>query len=104
MIEKAKAKINPDCPQQPKLPLIRLRVIYTNEDYIFNSIRFGQQYAERVRKWYWSLSEYVFDSNPKFPGTGCKSDGLVEIQFGQKTAQAGTDPSRRRCYEQSVRK
>lgn len=50
MIESAKEKVNLDCPQQPKLPLIRLRVIYTNEDYIFNAIRFGQQYGEKVRE------------------------------------------------------
>lgn len=33
-----------DHPNQPKEPLIRLRLIYNNEDQVFNAIRFGQQY------------------------------------------------------------
>ncbi|CAO1416975.1 unnamed protein product [Diamesa serratosioi] len=47
MLKKAKAKFTND-PNQPKLPLIRLRVIYSNESYTVNTVRFGQQYAERV--------------------------------------------------------
>lgn len=33
---------------QPKEPLIRLRIIYSDEDYVFNAIRLGQQYNTRV--------------------------------------------------------
>lgn len=47
MLKKAEAKLTND-PNQPKIPLIRLRVIYSNEYYTINTIRFGQQYAERV--------------------------------------------------------
>lgn len=49
MIGDAASKNNPDCPEQPKLPLIHLRVNYTNDDYIFNLIRFGQQYVDEVK-------------------------------------------------------
>lgn len=37
-----------DNQNQPREPLIRLRVFYTNEDQLFNAIRFGQQYNARV--------------------------------------------------------
>lgn len=37
-----------DHPNQPKEPLIRLRVFYSNEDQLFNAIRFGQQYNQKV--------------------------------------------------------
>ena len=47
MLKKAETKLTND-PNQPKLPLIRLRVFYSNECYTLNTIRFGQQYAERV--------------------------------------------------------
>lgn len=33
---------------QPKEPLIRLRVFFSNEDHLFNSIRFGQKYNDKV--------------------------------------------------------
>ncbi|KAE9531309.1 hypothetical protein AGLY_010515 [Aphis glycines] len=35
-------------PKQPKLPLIRLRVEYTNETQHFNGIQFGQEFQDRV--------------------------------------------------------
>lgn len=47
MLERAKLKISDD-PRQPKLPLIRLRILYTEEDQMFSPIRFGQQYNEQV--------------------------------------------------------
>lgn len=47
MIEEAKQKETRSATQ-PKTPLIRLRVIYQNEDYAFNEIRFGQQYNDLV--------------------------------------------------------
>lgn len=34
--------------KQPKLPLIRLRVEYTNETQHFNGIQFGQEFQDRV--------------------------------------------------------
>lgn len=34
--------------KQPTLPLIRLRVEYSNEMEYFNPIRFGQQFSDRV--------------------------------------------------------
>lgn len=49
MIEEAKQK-RTDAQAQPKLPLIRLRVTYQNEDHAFNEIRFGQQYNGMVYK------------------------------------------------------
>lgn len=46
MLKAAAEKVNEDCPQQPKLPLIRLQVKYSDETLIdFNAIRFGQQYG-----------------------------------------------------------
>lgn len=33
---------------QPTEPLIRLRLVYENEDHMFNGIRFGQEFASRV--------------------------------------------------------
>lgn len=47
MIELAKEKLSDD-PNQPKEPLIRLRILYSDEDQMFNYIRFGQQYNKRV--------------------------------------------------------
>lgn len=47
MIERAKEKLS-DHPNQPKEPLIRLRILYSEEDQMFNYIRFGQQYNNRV--------------------------------------------------------
>ncbi|XP_017487509.1 PREDICTED: double-strand break repair protein MRE11-like [Rhagoletis zephyria] len=35
-------------PKQPKLPLIRLRIIFSSEEQMFNAIRFGQSYNEQV--------------------------------------------------------
>ncbi|KAL4121253.1 hypothetical protein QTP88_013801 [Uroleucon formosanum] len=37
-----------DHPKQPKLPLIRLRVEYTNETQHFNGIQFGHEFQDRV--------------------------------------------------------
>lgn len=47
MIEEAKKKIN-DNVKQPKEALIRLRIVYTNEDFAINTTRFGQQFHNRV--------------------------------------------------------
>lgn len=47
MLKTAKEQIN-DNPRQPKKPLIRLRIMYQDEDHVFNALRFGQQYTERV--------------------------------------------------------
>lgn len=47
MIEDAKKKLTGH-PNQPKEPLIRLRITYNEEDQMFNTIRFGQQYKEAV--------------------------------------------------------
>lgn len=47
MIEEAKTQITRH-QKQPKLPLIRLRIIYENENQMFNSIRFGQSYIDVV--------------------------------------------------------
>lgn len=47
MLEKAKEQINGN-PKQPKLPLIRLRIMYQDEEHVFNALRFGQQYQEIV--------------------------------------------------------
>lgn len=48
MIKEAKKKES-QSNSQPKLPLIRLRVVYRDESQVFNAIRFGQQYSNRVR-------------------------------------------------------
>lgn len=45
MIDEAKLKETAS-RTQPKKPLIRLRVVYQNEDYALNEIRFGQQFNE----------------------------------------------------------
>lgn len=47
MIEEAKQK-ETKSTTQPKKPLIRLKILYENEDYAFNEIRFGQQYNDLV--------------------------------------------------------
>lgn len=47
MLERAKEQIN-DNPKQPKRPLIRLRIMYQDEEHVFNALRFGQQYQQRV--------------------------------------------------------
>jgi len=38
----------PGDARQPELPLIRLRVEYTEEKHMFNAVRFGLQYTNRV--------------------------------------------------------
>ena len=40
--------LHPGHPLQPQLPLIRLRVEYTDENQMFNAVRFGLQYTARV--------------------------------------------------------
>jgi len=47
MLQQANEKLTSH-PKQPKLPLLRLRVHYTEEEQIFNTIRFGQQYNNKV--------------------------------------------------------
>lgn len=47
MLERAKGKLTGH-PKQPKEPIIRLRVLFENEEQIFNTIRFGQGYVGRV--------------------------------------------------------
>ncbi|XP_001356803.3 double-strand break repair protein MRE11 [Drosophila pseudoobscura] len=47
MIEKAKAQLTGH-PKQPHLPLIRLRLLYTDESCMFNTIRFSQMFSTRV--------------------------------------------------------
>lgn len=47
MIEEAKTKVT-DCRNQPKKPLIRLRVLYQNEECALNEMRFGQQFSQQV--------------------------------------------------------
>lgn len=48
MIKEAEKKLNVDNKLQPKEPLLRLRLDYSDEDCMFNAIRFGQQYNKRV--------------------------------------------------------
>lgn len=48
LITQAK-QLETDSSAQPKLPLIRLRVHYKDEQHCFNTIRFGQQYSGRVK-------------------------------------------------------
>lgn len=47
MIKEAE-KLRTDDPNQPKMPLIRLRIEITKENQMFNTIRFGQNYISRV--------------------------------------------------------
>lgn len=47
MIKKAEEQLTGH-PAQPKLPLIRLRVVYNAEVQMFNSIRYGSTYYGRV--------------------------------------------------------
>lgn len=47
MISEANNKITGH-PDQPTLPLIRLRCVYEKEEHMFNAIRFGQEYVNRV--------------------------------------------------------
>lgn len=61
MIDEAKTKLT-DCRSQPKQPLIRLRVLYQNEDYAINEIRFGQQFNQQVsaQTMHWTLHKLCF--------------------------------------------
>lgn len=47
MIEEAKGKLT-NCRSQPKIPLIRLRVLYKNDEYNINETRFSQQFTDMV--------------------------------------------------------
>ncbi|KAL5292282.1 MRE11A family protein [Megaselia abdita] len=47
LISEAEEKVTGH-PDQPTLPLIRLRCVYENEEHMFNAIRFGQEFATRV--------------------------------------------------------
>lgn len=47
MLKEAKAKTN-DVEEQPKLPLLRLRIIHTDEKYLFHASRFNAKYKDRV--------------------------------------------------------
>lgn len=47
MIERAKQKLTKH-EHQPKEPLIRLRLVYEDEEHMFNTTRFGQQFNTRV--------------------------------------------------------
>ncbi|CAD7012752.1 unnamed protein product [Ceratitis capitata] len=47
MIVRAKEQLTGH-PKQPILPLIRLRIIFSSEEQMFNAIRFGQSYNEQV--------------------------------------------------------
>ncbi|XP_043220823.1 double-strand break repair protein MRE11-like [Amphibalanus amphitrite] len=38
-------------PRQPRQPLLRLRVEYSEEAQLFHTVRFGQQFAGRVSNW-----------------------------------------------------
>ncbi|XP_037822124.1 double-strand break repair protein MRE11 [Lucilia sericata] len=47
MLERAKQLLTGH-PKQPTLPSIRLRLVFTDEDQMFNGIRLGQMFNERV--------------------------------------------------------
>lgn len=47
MIKRAEAQLSGH-PSQPKIPLIRLRIVYDAEVQMFNSVRFGNTYYGRV--------------------------------------------------------
>ncbi|XP_017057306.1 double-strand break repair protein MRE11 [Drosophila ficusphila] len=47
MLQKASAQ-HSGHPKQPTLPLIRLRLLYTDESCMFNAIRFGQMFSTQV--------------------------------------------------------
>ncbi|KAI8130922.1 Double-strand break repair protein MRE11 [Lucilia cuprina] len=47
MLEKAKQLLTGH-PKQPTLPSIRLRLVFTDEDQMFNGIRLGQMFNDRV--------------------------------------------------------
>lgn len=47
MIIESQEKIT-NHPKQPTLPLIRLRLVYEKEEYMFNAVRFCQEFAKKV--------------------------------------------------------
>lgn len=47
MIKKAEDKLTGH-EDQPRQPLIRLRLVYSNEKHLFNTIRLGQRYSGQV--------------------------------------------------------
>lgn len=57
MITMAKKKITGH-PMQPKLPLIRLRLVYSDEEQMFNAIRLGQKFHNRVN----TTTKYNYNS------------------------------------------
>ncbi|XP_052899403.1 double-strand break repair protein MRE11 [Anopheles moucheti] len=61
MIERAQTQLT-GYPRQPKLPLIRLRLILTEVEQQFNAIRFGMRYVNRVAN---PLDMVIFKKKPK---------------------------------------
>lgn len=47
MIEESKKRLSGH-PKQPKSPLIRLRITYTNESFVINTARFGQRFEKVI--------------------------------------------------------
>lgn len=61
MIEKAKEKLTGH-EEQPTKPLIRLRLLYDEEEQMFNAIRFGQQFNTLVLYYLFikRFSQFIF--------------------------------------------
>lgn len=75
MIERAAEQISGH-QQQPLKPLIRLRVEYTEENQMFNAVRFGLQYTDRVA----NPSDIVLFRKQRITGKA-KTDGNFDKEI-----------------------
>ncbi|XP_055840402.1 double-strand break repair protein MRE11-like isoform X2 [Episyrphus balteatus] len=88
MIKRAEERLT-NHPKQPKLPLIRLRIIYNDEAQMFNAIRFGQQYNERIAN---PADAVVFKKlvkKKKFEAMDCDKDAMSNA-FNREEVESET--------------
>jgi double-strand break repair protein MRE11 len=72
MIEKSKEKLSGN-PKQPTIPLIRLRVLYSDEDQLCNPVRLGQQFAKEVAN-PGDIIKFIKQASKKTKGTQVVKD------------------------------
>lgn len=85
MIVESKKRISGH-PKQPKLPLIRLRIMFNNDNQVLNIARFGQKYEKRVAN---PESILAFKKNIKRSKADvCNLDeAVLESAFNKKSQQ-----------------
>ncbi|KAL7741992.1 hypothetical protein ACLKA6_018249 [Drosophila palustris] len=81
MIKQAKTMLTGH-PKQPTLPLIRLRLLFSEESHMFNTVRFGQMFLTRVAN---PADMVKFDKLKKFRGKSEKTS--VDKEAMQRAMQ-----------------